>query len=283
MSLHDHVHQTIPNTSRSSAIEALVGGRVWPLSLPANRGTALSFAAPRRCRSRRSSNGLCKQCFGTEEQEAPLRNRIQKKWMPFDREKSPPAWFPLRDKRWSDPCIPYRKGRGLQSISPNSASGLRSVPPWRSWLTSFSATWKTSNNGGQSRFNDLQRGSEDFTCWPNRPPWGGGPLLDNLWAACNESLRTPILGRGARNLCVVGNCRCGHQSQPAFPPRRHRILMYDVGTGYQSLSTRAASPSIRPRSSGARCGGRQRRNRSRRHRLGQQPRHDDGRGRRQRS
>src|SRR6516162_1217396 len=26
MSLDDHVHQTIPNTSRSSAIEALVGG-----------------------------------------------------------------------------------------------------------------------------------------------------------------------------------------------------------------------------------------------------------------
>jgi len=30
-----------------------------------------ALAAPTRCRSCRSSNGLCKQCFGTEEQEDP--------------------------------------------------------------------------------------------------------------------------------------------------------------------------------------------------------------------
>jgi hypothetical protein len=57
---------------------------------------------------------------------------------------------------------------------------------------------------------------------------GGGPLLDGLWAGCNESLRTPILGRGARNLRVVGNCRCGHQSQLAFPPRLHHAFDHPV-------------------------------------------------------
>ena len=105
----------------------------------------------------------------------PLRNRIQKKRMPFDRENWPSfsAWFPLRPKQWSDPCIPYRKGRGRQLIWPNSASGLRSVPPWRSWLISFSATWKKSNESGRPRFIDLPRGCEDFTCWSNRPRWVG--------------------------------------------------------------------------------------------------------------
>ena len=30
------------------------------------------------------------------------------------------------------------------------------VPLWRSWLISFSATWKTSDKNGQPKFNDLR-------------------------------------------------------------------------------------------------------------------------------
>jgi hypothetical protein len=68
--------------------------------------------------------------------------------------------FLLKEERWSDLCISNRQGRGRQSIWPNSASGLRSAPPRRSWPTFFNVTWKTSNRSGQPRFNDWLRGPE---------------------------------------------------------------------------------------------------------------------------
>jgi hypothetical protein len=51
-----------------------------------------------------------------------------------------------------------RKGRGRQSIWPNSASRLRLAPQLVNWQTFFSATWKTSNRNGRPRFDDPQQG-----------------------------------------------------------------------------------------------------------------------------
>ena len=62
---------------------------------------------------------------------------------------------------------------------------------------------------------------------PVRPLWAGVPCWMG-WPGCNEPLRIPILGHGARNLPAVGHCRCGHQSQPTFPPRLHHAFNHPV-------------------------------------------------------
>jgi hypothetical protein len=65
-----------------------------------------------------------------------------------------------------------------------------------------------------------RRVKNGYACFAFGLAWGHLAKLDlEFTGSVDGSLRIPILGHGARNLRVLGNSRCGNQSQPAFPSR----------------------------------------------------------------
>jgi hypothetical protein len=79
--------------------------------------------------------------------------------------------------------------RPWPSIWLNSASGSRLAPRRGSWLTSFSAMWKTPNRSGQLRFDDLHQGPEGDDLQPAMPASSGAQnyLAAGMLAVADEA------------------------------------------------------------------------------------------------